>query len=76
MKTKFKVFVTPNGDYGVIETAGFGFGYISTSKKPEFIDETATITDIYNKWKDQLHPENLKTIMEDWKLVTVTLNLK
>lgn len=75
MKTKFKVLVTPNGDYGVIESAGFGFGYLSTSKEPKFLDEKSSITDLHNKWKDQLHPENLKTLVEDWKLVTVTLNL-
>ncbi len=77
MITKFKTFITPSEEYGIIDyDQSEDICYIATSSSPELLGWSTTIEDILTYWGDKIIPSDAQFIRDNWKLIDVELKLE
>jgi hypothetical protein len=75
METKFKTFITPNGEYGIIDISNAEGSYIIifyTGSKPELYSSSTTIDELkhYYRGDDIIFMETNKNDDEKWEYVS------
>jgi hypothetical protein len=88
METKFKTFITPNGEYGIIDIMNKDYIGLYTSQKPELLGYDITIEDVKKYFKNKYLKTRLtdysNSIVEfdwdehfpkDWKLVDIVVKI-